>query len=189
MINLENCKSLNDIARQEFGKADSNQREKVKKLLDKEGIDWKQWLKDKGNIVKEVNKRYCLKCGKELLSSQDKYCSLKCRLDKEHEQYIDRWKQGLEDGLKGEYQLSNHIRRYLFETRGCKCEICGWNKINSSTNTIPVEIHHKDGNYLNNTEENLQILCPNCHSLTETYKSHNQEGRIGRKKYYHNSEE
>lgn len=39
MINLENCKSLNDIARQEFGKTDANQREKVKKLLEKEGID------------------------------------------------------------------------------------------------------------------------------------------------------
>ena len=34
---------------------------------------------------------------------------------------------------------------------------------------------------MNNKEENLQVLCPNCHSLTETYKSHNKEGRIGRK--------
>ena len=39
MLNLDKCKTLSDIARQEFGKADSNNREKVKKLLEKEGID------------------------------------------------------------------------------------------------------------------------------------------------------
>ena len=37
-MNLDNCNSLNDIARQEFGKANSNNREKVKKLLEEEGI-------------------------------------------------------------------------------------------------------------------------------------------------------
>ena len=30
-------------------------------------------------------------------------------------------------------------------------------------------VWHKDGDYTNNKEENLQLLCPNCHSLTETY--------------------
>ena len=35
-------------------------------------------------------------------------------------------------------------------------------------------IHHIDGDYKNNNEDNLQLICPNCHSLTETYKSHNK---------------
>ena len=30
---------------------------------------------------------------------------------------------------------------------------------------IPLELHHKDGNRYNNDLENLEILCPNCHSL------------------------
>lgn len=38
-MNLDNCNSLNDIARQEFGKANYTNREKVKKLLLTEGID------------------------------------------------------------------------------------------------------------------------------------------------------
>ena len=33
---------------------------------------------------------------------------------------------------------------------------------------IKLQIHHKDGNRLNNEIENLQILCPNCHSQTDT---------------------
>lgn len=64
-----------------------------------------------------------------------------------------------------------------------KCEKCGWGEVNEFTGSIPLEVHHKDGDYRNNTEENLQLLCPNCHSLTETYKSHNKNGRVGRKKY------
>jgi hypothetical protein len=29
---------------------------------------------------------------------------------------------------------------------------------------------------LNNNEDNLQVLCPNCHSLTNTHKNHNKKG-------------
>ena len=49
-----------------------------------------------------------------------------------------------------------------------KCELCGWNKVNPHTGKIPLEIHHKDGNWQNNKEDNLQVLCPNCHSLGES---------------------
>lgn len=46
-----------------------------------------------------------------------------------------------------------------------KCEICGvtyWQGVH-----LPLELHHKDGNHYNNNFENLQILCPNCHSIQE----------------------
>lgn len=35
---------------------------------------------------------------------------------------------------------------------------------------IPLELHHKDGNHNNNSLDNLQILCPNCHARTESYR-------------------
>ena len=87
------------------------------------------------------------------------------------------------NGLSGEYNLSKYIRKYLFIKNSCKCEKCSWGEKNIFTGTIPLEIHHIDGDYTNNKEENLQVLCPNCHSLTETHKSHNKNGRKGRKKY------
>ena len=121
----------------------------------------------------------CLNCGKEI-PSRNKYCDNKCQSEYEHKQYIKRWKEGKESGLKGKYGISLHIRNYLLDKVNCKCELCGWDKINPYTNNIPLEIHHKDGNYQNNGEDNLQVLCPNCHSLTETYKNHNTEGRKGR---------
>lgn len=47
------------------------------------------------------------------------------------------------------------------------CDICGgevW-----MGQPIPLHLHHVDGDHSNNSLNNLQILCPNCHSQTETY--------------------
>lgn len=126
----------------------------------------------------------CVNCNKILVSYQKKYCSNLCQKGYEQKQYIERWQNGLEDGLSGEYGLSKRIRRYKLEKANYQCEKCGWGEKNLFTNTYPLEIHHIDGNYKNNKEENLQVLCPNCHALTENYKSANKNGRSGREKYY-----
>lgn len=44
-----------------------------------------------------------------------------------------------------------------------KCEICGISTWQGKD--LPLELHHKDGDHYNNSMENLQILCPNCHSI------------------------
>lgn len=40
-------------------------------------------------------------------------------------------------------------------------------------NPINLEVHHIDGNHNNNELENIQLLCPNCHSYTENYRGKN----------------
>ena len=98
--------------------------------------------------------------------------------------YIIKWKAGLVDGMRGKYQISSHIMRYLREKFDSKCSKCGWNEVNSYTGKIPLEVEHIDGNFRNNKEENLDLICPNCHSLTSTYKGANKgNGRKERKKY------
>ena len=62
----------------------------------------------------------------------------------------------------------------LVQLRGHKCENCGteiW-----LGNPIPLEVHHLDGDRLNNALENLQLLCPNCHALTDNFKGKNNTG-------------
>lgn len=130
---------------------------------------------------------HCITCGNELINRQKKYCCTECQLQNEYETYIERWKDGLENGLKGEYQISNYLQRYIKEKFDYKCCSCGWDKINPITGKSPLEIHHKDGDYSNNDEDNLELLCPNCHSLTDTYKNSsgsNHSGRKMRSKYY-----
>lgn len=125
----------------------------------------------------------CLNCEREI-KQKNKYCSNVCQKEFEYKLYIDEWKNGIQSGLKGEYQISNHIKTYLFNKYNNKCARCGWGEKNIYTNKIPLEVEHMDGNYKNNNEENLILLCPNCHSLTATYKEANlNNGRKERSKY------
>ena len=125
----------------------------------------------------------CKNCGIPLKRGTI-YCSNSCQKNYEYKKYIQDWKSGLNNGMKGKYQISNHVRHYLYEKYNYKCAECGWNKKNPYSHIVPLEIEHIDGNYLNNSESNLILLCPNCHSLTATYKGANKgHGRKERDKY------
>lgn len=62
--------------------------------------------------------------------------------------------------------VKSHVLKQKLIRDGLKkdeCEICGvsvWQGIK-----LPLELHHKDGNHFNNDFSNIQILCPNCHSI------------------------
>lgn len=128
----------------------------------------------------ENRHKFCLNCNKEI-AFKNKYCDIKCKLDYEYKHWIDEWKNGLRDGVVSQSSISNHIRRYLFEKYENKCCKCEWNIVNPYTNLIPLQVHHKDGNALNNLEENLELICPNCHSLTDNYGSKNKNSKRIRK--------
>lgn len=117
----------------------------------------------------------CLNCSiiKKSKHKESKYCSNKCQLDWQYRLYIDRWKTGLENGVTGSL-TSGHIKRYLREKYNDACTRCGWNEKHPDDGIVPLEIEHKDGNHTNNKEENLDLICPNCHSLTSTYRGRNR---------------
>jgi len=65
----------------------------------------------------------------------------------------------------------HHVKNKLWDLglKDKKCEICGLtDKYNGKPLTL--ELHHIDGNRKNNLLQNLQILCPNCHSQTDTFR-------------------
>ena len=75
------------------------------------------------------------------------------------------------------------VKKYLVETRGDKCEDCGFSGVNRKTGNSIIQMDHIDGNCFDNTPENLKLLCPNCHAMTETYGSLNKgSGRAHRRK-------
>ncbi len=113
--------------------------------------------------------KHCVNCNSQLVKKQIKYCSNKCQANHQYKTYIERWQSGLETGMQGGEKVSENIKRFLIEKHGNKCSQCGWNEINPTTGKVPIQIDHIDGDYRNNKEENLRLLCPNCHSLTPTY--------------------
>lgn len=61
----------------------------------------------------------------------------------------------------------HRVRRICIEN-GWKCSSCGLEEWLG--NKIPLELHHKDGDNCNNSENNICVLCPNCHALTENWR-------------------
>lgn len=118
----------------------------------------------------------CDFCGKILTTNQrhNKYCGNECANAAKMESKIKLWLNGEYTGSLKNGQISKTIRTYLMKQHNYCCELCGWGQINPTTGKVPLELHHIDGNYLNNNINNLQILCPNCHSLTPNYKALNE---------------
>ena len=135
----------------------------------------------------EKEKRYCINCNLDITDkrSRQKTCSLSCSAyvkgHKQYLEYIENWKLGIVSGGSGDKSglgcVSNHVRKYLFEKYNNKCSQCGWSEVNPYTNTIPLEVEHIDGNPMNHNEENLTLLCPNCHSLTPGHSTSKGNGR------------
>jgi hypothetical protein len=93
-----------------------------------------------------------------------------------HQLYIDSWLSGDISGntRSGGGAVSSHIKRWLRERCGNKCEKCSWSEINPKTGLVPLQVNHKNGDSDNSSSQNLEIICPNCHSLTVNYGALNK---------------
>ena len=104
-------------------------------------------------------------------------------LDTSHLSLNRGWSKGLTIGpkkplayylVKGKYTNSNSLRKRLinegiFSHKCNRCGITEWNNV-----LCPLELEHKDGDHLNNELSNLELLCPNCHAQTSTYRGKNK---------------
>ena len=126
--------------------------------------------------------RHCKYCNKKLTKRSSRiYCSNKCQ-GTERRQEKNKL---IEEDPNNKSIGQRALRRYLIDQNGAKCMECGWDKVNTTTGMCPIELEHIDGNSENNNLENLKLLCPNCHSLTPTYKALNKgNGRHKRMKRY-----
>jgi len=75
-----------------------------------------------------------------------------------------------------------HFQTYKLKNRLLKdgiivneCNICGINQWNNKP--VNLELDHVDGNRTNHLLQNLRLLCPNCHSQTDTYRSKNRANK------------
>lgn len=68
--------------------------------------------------------------------------------------------------VENTWRLRNRLLEGQFKEH--RCESCGTTEWKGQP--IPLELHHIDGDRTNNTLSNIQLLCPNCHALTDNYR-------------------
>jgi hypothetical protein len=119
---------------------------------------------------KKPRPRCANNCGRHVSLPAGKFCSLRCAIASRFATKAAL----LEAGEYPTYINSRFLRTYLVERFGEHCSRCGWSERNLRTGRIPVEVEHIDGDWRNNSAENLTLLCPNCHSLTQTFRALNR---------------
>jgi predicted nucleic acid-binding Zn ribbon protein len=109
---------------------------------------------------RSLRETVCKVCGKQFghTSPTRLYCSPECKAIGRH---CDK------DGRRIVSTTPRKARETLFAIRGVRCEQCGYDRIPGI-----LLVHHADCDRSNNLEDNLVILCPNCHA--EAHWAHGQ---------------
>ena len=118
----------------------------------------------------KMSKLYiCKHCDKEFkpkrISSQ--FCSNDCVIKYHHKEKMKQVEEN--NGVGCDWR---QIKKYIIETRGHKCEICGlkiWME-----QPIPLVLDHINGRANDDRLENLRLVCCNCDAQLPTYKSKNK---------------
>lgn len=70
------------------------------------------------------------------------------------------------------------LRKRIFIEQEGKCNCCGISEWMGKALTL--ELEHKDGNHYNNERSNIEMICPNCHSQTSTWRGRNKPSNRNR---------
>lgn len=183
-LEIENLKRYvfeDNLSYEEIGRLYKCSGNNIKKVMRKRGIKLPIRSKNNGKTPHNKGKNkeyYCLNCGTHIDSRKNtkhKFCSNACQQSYEYKIWVKKYKQDNSIAVNTKWgKIPCYLRRYIFEKYQNKCCECGWSKVNPYTNTIPLEVDHIDGNSENNSEENLRLICPNCHSLTASYRGANR---------------
>ena len=106
----------------------------------------------------------CLNCGKvnpiKGHSYTNKFCNNSCQAQYRSRSLVREWKESKEPTAWR--QVPDYIKKYLIESRGHACEVCGITEWQGEL--APLIVDYRDGDSYNNKEDNLELICPNCRS-------------------------
>lgn len=128
----------------------------------------------------------CLLCSMPVNSSIGIYCSRAHSVEHKNLAVVAEWLSSKKAGA--EIKEGSAIRSYLYKDQGDVCALCPQTR---SWNSQPLNfiLDHIDGNSMDNSRENLRLVCPNCDFQLPTSKGKNRgNGRHNRRLRYANGE-
>ena len=123
--------------------------------------------------MKKLKEFRCENCNKSIpfkgYTNNHKFCNNKCQANYKKKICLERDTQFF---LEGKSLKRPNQRRVLAALRGYACEVCNISSWNGKD--LVLQVDHINGDPYNNTPENLRLICPNCHSQTDTFAGANR---------------
>jgi hypothetical protein len=174
---LEDMIFIKKLSYREIGRIHGVSDAYIKKICNKLGIvlekrinhpaTWKPHNRGSKQIIK------CKTCNSEIFSmdKKAKYCSKECesefKIQKKYKDFLENQEKYCR--IQSMRFVKQHI---LKEQKNC-CNICNVENIWNGKPIVFV-LDHIDGDASNNLRDNLRLICPNCDSQLDTYKSKNK---------------
>jgi endogenous inhibitor of DNA gyrase (YacG/DUF329 family) len=118
----------------------------------------------------------CKNCGKEfhpLENSKGLFCSTECARNYRSEELYKEFCTN-PDKFTGRMNM-RFVKKHILAEQNNKCAICGMPNVWNDKELIFI-LDHIDGDASNNKRNNFRLICPNCDSQLDTYKSKNKNG-------------
>lgn len=121
--------------------------------------------------AKKIN---CECCNKEVVTSYDeqRYCSIDCsvkvKIDNKYDHYINN-----QDSYCDANRTMKFIKKHILIEQKNSCLICSIQNIWNNKKIVFI-LDHINGDASDNNRINLRLICPNCDSQLDTYKSKNK---------------
>lgn len=112
----------------------------------------------------------CLNCNKENVikrNNKNKFCDNQCQADYTFKTVT------LPKYYLGEVKDRRTLNKIITKLTGYTCACCGNDGTHNNT-PLALQLDHKDGNAGNDMPDNVRLLCPNCHSQTDSYAAKNK---------------
>lgn len=176
---LKENKSYEEIGRS-YGCTGSN----IKKVSQRLGITLpnKRRINPSETFNKGTAKSYTCKNCDNIIYTNQSFCSKECCADYHHKQKYKDFLEHPEKYNRANYQPSI-FKKDILKEQNCRCAICGCFTEHNGKPLVFI-LDHIDGHSSHNYRENLRLICPNCDSQLETYKSKNKNGERSYYRYH-----